>query len=71
MIWYAAGTLASSGTLTITAQTDGSTSYSGNGEITGGTGKFGGANGSFAVTGTSPINDFGHATLTWTGTVTY
>jgi hypothetical protein len=70
-IWYVAGTLASRGTTTITAQADGSTRYTGTGDITGGTGKFAAATGSFTVTGTSPVNDFGHATLTWTGTVTY
>jgi hypothetical protein len=71
MLWYVAGTLASKGTITLTAQPDGSTSYTGSGDITGGTGKFAGATGNGTVTGTSPINDFGHATLNWTGTVAY
>ena len=70
-VWYDKGTLSSTATVTATAQPDGSIVYSGTGRITRGTGKFKHAKGTFKVTGTSPPNDPGHASLQTTGPLTY
>ena len=70
-VWYDKGTITSTATVNAAVQPDGSITYTGTGRITGGTGKFKHAKGKFTITGTSPPNDPGHATLQTSGPLTY
>lgn len=68
--FYRDGTLKVSFKNTNVAQPDGSQQFSGSGAITGGTGRFKGAKGTFTMTGASDPQS-GIITLTVTGKVTY
>jgi hypothetical protein len=70
-VWYEKGTIDLTATVNAAVQSDGSVTYTGTGRATRGTGKFKHAKGKFTITGTSPPNDTGHATLQTSGRLTY
>jgi hypothetical protein len=70
-VWYTRGTITGKGTFHSAVQADGSTTATGTLTVTGGTGKFKGATGSFTATGKSPPNDTAHSTVFLKGTLKY